>query len=116
MDRICGCAHAVMQHAFDLEWNPKHCLMPNCECISFLEVQMKVDNELPPCPFCVWDANNKAQIRMAIAVSTCPCASRGTTGEAKYLEAVVYHYGDKLEKLLENFDWAGLQKLRKQSP
>ena len=77
---------------------------------------MQVADELPPCPFCVWDANNKAQIRMGLVINVCPCVQRGTFGEAKYLEAVVYHFGDKLEKLLENFDWAALQKLRKQSP
>lgn len=133
-ERYCGCAHPRWQHASDLQWKPTHCLVATCKCISFLEVQvnittdkggvmktskggaMQVDNELPPCPFCAWDANNKAQIRMALVVSECPCTQRGTSGEKKYLEAVVYHFGEKLGKLLENFDWAALQKLRKQSP
>ena len=126
MDRCCECKHTAIQHALDVEFKPMHCLVDTCECKSFVEAQvnittdtkdeMKIVEELPPCPFCVWDANDKAEIRMALAVSMCPCTQRNSSGEKKYLEAVVYHFGDKLEKLLENFDWAALQKLRKQSP
>lgn len=63
-------------------------------------MQLGVDNTSPPCPFCAWDTNEKAQIKMALVVNTCPCTQRNTVGEAKYLEAVVYHFKEKMEKLL----------------
>ena len=127
MDRYCTCKHTAIEHVLDMELNPIACLIKTCECTAFVEAQlhittdkkgeMKIVNDLSSCPFCVWDANDKAEIRMALALSACPCTQRNTVGEAKYLEAVVYHFRDKLEKLLlEKFDWAALQKLRKQSP
>lgn len=61
---------------------------------------MELGKELEPCPFCAWDADQKAQIRMTLAVSGCPCTHRNSFGEEKYLEAVVYHFREKLEKIL----------------